>query len=149
MTRETPFAIMPLAARPDVIGPLATLLEATWPDWYGASGQGDADKDLTARSGPGLPKGWVALHGDVAIGTVALTRTSFGAGPEEAPWLGGLCVAPEWRGRGIGGDLVAEVERSVPGPLYTTTREAAPIFQRRGWAVLRDVEDGWQVLRRA
>lgn len=134
---------------PAWIDPLARLLQQVWPDWYGPAGQGSAHSDLCDRCGPGLPRGWVALVDQMPVATVALSAHSFGARPGETPWLTGLCTAPNHRGIGIGTDLIATVESETQGPIYTTTREAAPLFLRRGWHPIRQIEDGWQVLKKA
>lgn len=119
-------------------------MQAAWPDWYGPGGTGNALADLQARATPGLPQGWVAVIAGQPVGTVAVAQTSYGA-QGDGPWLVGLVVDPAHRGQGIGAALIGCAERV--GPLLTTTREAAPLFAARGWTILRDVEDGWQVWR--
>lgn len=135
-----------LADCPEAWEAMAGLMRAVWPDWYGPDGQGDALADLRARAGGGLPHGWIAFAGAEPVGTVALATTSFGALSGEGPWLIGLATAPDWRGRGIGGALIRHVMSAAPGPLYTTTREAAPLFARLGWKDLRGSQDGWRVM---
>lgn len=138
--------VVPLADVPGAQPALARIMEDAWPGWYGPGGQGDAAADLAQRAQPGLPRGWVALTEGYPVGTVALANTSFGAMPDEMPWLIGLVTAPAFRRRGVGDALIAAVETASTGPVYTTTREAMPLFTRRSWRPLRDAGEGWTVL---
>lgn len=149
-----PSADVTCIALPDWQGDLhqvAALLEATWPHHYGPDGPGFALADVAARhAGPNLPWGVVALRGDRVVGTAALADTSFGAEPDEGPWLVGLAVTPDMRNRGIGTALVeacrAEAARRGDTAIYATTRSATGLMHRNGWQDLR-VVGGWQVLR--
>ncbi len=145
--------IRPLADAPEAIPALADLMRAVWPGWYGPGGQGDAEVDLRARSrGDGLPWGVVALAAGRVLGGAALVATSHGAEGGEGPWIAGLLVAPDARGRGVGSTLVGACEdqarrEGVPGA-FVTTVTARGLLLRRGWRVLRVLPDGHAVLHR-
>lgn len=146
-TLASDLRVMPLGAAPRAVPALAGLMRAVWPGWYGPGGQGDAEADLRARMGGGLPLGWVALRAGAAVGTVALAETSHGARPGEGPWLIGLAVSAAQRRQGIASRLVAAVEAHARAPILTTTQTAAGLLARRGWTDLRETPDGWRVMR--
>lgn len=52
-----------------------------------------------------LPMTFVAMDGEQVVGMCSL-RHDDGLGDEMTPWLGGLIVAPLYRGKGIGEQLV-------------------------------------------
>lgn len=142
----TELRVVPLAEVPEAFAALGAVMRAAWPGWYGPGGEGDAEADLRARAAPGLPRGWAAMEGAEPLGTVGLAATSFGAAPGEAPWLIGLVTRPDRRGEGIGAALIRHVMAEAQGPIFTTTREAHPLFLRLGWRDLRDAPEGWRVM---
>lgn len=84
-----------------------------WPDW--ARTQVPAQMATMFTSGPQgrLPVVLAAVEDGLAIGTVAL-RQWFGSEPmAETPWIRGFWVLPERRRQGIGGALLAAVERAA------------------------------------
>jgi predicted N-acetyltransferase YhbS len=144
--------ILTLAEAPGAIPALAALMEAEWPDWYGPGGRGAALADLRGRTRTeGLPLGFVAREGQTVLGGAALAATSYGAEPGETPWIVGLLVAPEARGRGTGSALVAACEARAraagASAIFATTGTARGLLQRRGWSVLRNLGEGQTVLR--
>ncbi|WP_368186089.1 GNAT family N-acetyltransferase [Aestuariibius sp. HNIBRBA575] len=147
----------------DCLGPdqrtqLAQIMTQAWPGWYGTAGQGDASADIAARAeGGDFPIGLAALIDGRAIGTVALSHQSFGQEAGETCWLTGLVVAPEHRGQGIAGRLVAAVadlaKRRGHASICTTTQSARSLLERQHWLHIRDVVDDdraiWHVLSKS
>lgn len=139
--------ILPLcAALNEVSGPLAAVMRGAWPEWYGPSGDGDAESDLARRRrDSGLPYGMVALRAGTRVGTVAIAAESYGALPRECVWLTGLVVAPDMRGRGIASALVAAIEAAAATAsfteIHTTTITAQGLMRRRGWREVRRLPD--------
>ncbi len=143
--------IRPLAEAAGAMAPLAALMRAEWPDWYGPGGPGTPEADLRARCRKsGLPWGVVALGAGMPVGGAALAHVSHGAAAGETPWLVGLVVAPDRRGQGIGSALVAACEAQARAEgfatLFSTTGAARGLLLRRGWRLLRRLEDGQEVL---
>ena len=63
--------------------------------------------ELRAMGGEGLPRTLVAFDGGELVGSVSLLASDDLPGwAGVGPWLASLFVAPSWRGRGIGGQLV-------------------------------------------
>ena len=113
---------------------------ARW--YYGPGGPGDAESDLAACRGRGaLPICLVALNtnGDV-LGTAALKTESVGGEIGVGPWLAGLLVGKDHRGRGVGTALVEAIEQEALrlgfASIYTSTDSAAATMERRGWQAL-------------
>lgn len=128
------------------------LMTDAWPEWYGPEGRGSAACDIARRTrNSGLPFGIVALAGGRPVGTVALDRTSFGEEPGEGPWMTGLVVSTDYRRRGIASALVANAEaaaRAMGHPaIHTATIEASGLIARRGWSIVRQLENGYDILR--
>jgi GNAT superfamily N-acetyltransferase len=129
---------------------LGRLMRAGWPGWYGPGGAGQAEADLAARCRTaGLPFGVVALDAATGepIGTGALSETSYGAADAtEQPWIVGLIVAPDWRGRGVGSGIVAALEAAARAKgwarVHCATEAGEGVLARRGWMRRGTAEDG-------
>ena len=152
VTTTARFRVRPLTECPLQAPAARDLIESTWPEHYGAAGPGDAASAIAARMrSTGLPIGFVALHGDRLVGTVALERTSHGALPTEPLWMTGLAVEPSERRKGVGRALIRCVMEhatsSHAAAVWCATQDAAGIVERIGWQPLRMTSDGWKVYR--
>lgn len=129
-----------LIDRPEMVSPLAALMEREWPGWYnprGASARADLSERLERER---LPLGIVALADGALAGTCALTITSGGLVTERSPWLGGLLVDPALRRQGVGGALLMrarqEAARLGHHHVYALTAHADALFAHEGWRVI-------------
>lgn len=89
---------------------------------------------------------FVLFDGDAPAGTAALSRSDLKARPDLTPWLADVVVDPAFRARGHATALVRRVEAcalaaSVP-VLWLHTATAAPLYERLGWARVRQEHDG-------
>jgi predicted N-acetyltransferase YhbS len=87
-----------------------------------------------------LPIAWVAHDGDTALGTAALRKFDLEGRDDLSPWLGGVFVLPNHRGRGIASALCRVVEgkahdQGVP-QLYLFTHGQEGLYGRLGWSAL-------------
>jgi len=86
---------------------------------------------------PGPEETFVLLEGDTPVGTASLTSDDLPARPDLTPWLAGVFVRPEFRGRGHARALVRWVEdhaRSFGvGRLWLNTGEAEGLYAGLGW----------------
>lgn len=77
--------------------------------------------------------------GGAAVGSCLFVRNELEPAHDLTPWLAGLVVAPGWRGRGFGRDLVRAVERHAArvgcAKLHLYTGAAEPFYAALGWQV--------------
>ena len=122
-----------------------------WLPVPGATEQGMLDRLSLAVDADTLPLALVALHGAEPVGAVSLVQNDGDdSHPARGPWLAGMVVALEWRGRGVGRTLVRallqEARRLGMARLYVGT--ACPGFYKRLGAVLQEQpRSGFWVLR--
>jgi GNAT superfamily N-acetyltransferase len=98
-----------------------------------------------------IPTTFVALEGDVLLGSSSLVRRDMSIRPELAPWLAAVYVTPARRGKGVGTALVhravIEAQRLGVENVYLYTPDKEQFYARRGWSVLERVEyRGWDVV---
>lgn len=91
-----------------------------------------------------LPVTWVAVEGDVLLGSASLVVSDLETRPELKPWLASVFVAPEHRRRGVGGALVRHVVGEAAarsfGELYLFTPDRAPFYEKLGWRTVEELE---------
>lgn len=129
--------ILPLAERPEA----ATLLARAYIELGFAHPADRTEEAVRARLlkglGPGLPATLVGYDGGVLVGTVTVSEQSIDARPDLGPWLSGLFVMPDYRGRGLGMVLIRAAEAAARARginrLYAGTSTAASLFVRAGW----------------
>lgn len=98
--------------------------------------------ESVSRRGP--PQTFVLLDGGVPVGTASLHDHDLDERPALTPWLAGVFVLPQARGRGGATRLVGAVEAAcvdagIPAAwLYTHT--AGPLYSRLGWQAVEIVE---------
>ncbi len=66
-----------------------------------------------------LPIAWVAHENGVVLGTAALRKNDLDGREDLSPWLGGVFVLPQYRGRGVAYKLCQVVERAAWAKGYT------------------------------
>lgn len=84
-----------------------------------------------------IPTTFVALEGDELLGSVTLVDHDMDSRLDLSPWLAGLYVKPEKRGRGVGSALTnyavqAAAQMGVKC-LYLYTESARDLYLRLGW----------------
>ncbi|OAS21770.1 GNAT family N-acetyltransferase [Methylobacterium platani] len=133
-----PHAIVTTTDRPD-LAPLT----ARWRWEAFARGQGRSLAEVTASeaataAGPGpMPRTCVLLVDGAPVGMASLAARDLDPRPDLTPWLAGVYVAPEARGRGHAVRLVAAVEAQAAAlgvaTLWLYTRSAEGLYARIGW----------------
>jgi len=144
-------AVEPLARHPEVLAILERWFEAEWPSYYGPGGRGSARADLQSYANQGsLPVGVVAFRDGDLCGVAALKGSSIASRSHLSPWAAAGLVKSSERGRGVGTELVAALEREAQSlgypHIYCGTSTAESILQRRGWQLMERIEHEGQNL---
>ncbi len=147
MTKPVPdeqLTVTTIAKRPDL---LPTVADWLWREWWQRSGHSLEQTQAIYAVGcaeVGVPQTFVLLAGGTPIGTASLARTDLEERPDLTPWLAGVFVVPEARGRGRVRHLLAAFDgacRAAAIPtawLYTNTAEQ--VYLRGGWHVAETVQ---------
>ncbi len=137
MTEPTRIAL--LGEVPEVIPTLARWYKEQWAAWFAgmAMAEIEADFRLLLQSDH-LPLGLVAFNtSGQPIGVCSLRSDPFDPYPHAGPWLRGLYVTPDERGKNIAGHLIRAAEQTAAQlsltKLYAATHSAAGTFERAGW----------------
>jgi GNAT superfamily N-acetyltransferase len=118
-----------------------TIARWHWDEWGHHDPEGSLQswtEGLAQRTRPaGVPTTFVALDGDAPIGSACLVEHDMSTRPDLSPWLAGVYVVPERRGRGVGSALVRHAtERAgafgIP-TLFLYTNGAEAVYAKLGW----------------
>ena len=136
--------IVRIAQRPDLVPVVAQWL---WDEWHLDAGDSFAairDAVATSVSPSGPPQTFVLLVDNRPIGTASLVAHDLDERPNLTPWLAGVFVIPEARGRGHVIHLIQAVEvacRSAGvGTVWLHTADADRVYARAGWHIVEVVQ---------
>jgi GNAT superfamily N-acetyltransferase len=91
-----------------------------------------------------IPLTLLAFEGDLPVGTSSLVLQDISSRPELSPWVAGVYVLPEHRGKGIGSRLVGLAEqvarRLGVKQLYLFTHDRAGFYANFGWRALEQTQ---------
>jgi GNAT superfamily N-acetyltransferase len=94
-------------------------------------------RDACGRGG--VPSTVVALQDGALCGSAMLVANDMDTRPDLTPWLAGVYVVEDFRGRGWGSALVARIESEASAigadRLYLYTPGAAGFYGRLAWTV--------------
>lgn len=89
-----------------------------------------------------IPTTYVALDGDEPVGSVTLVEHDMSTHQDLTPWLAGMYVKPEHRGKGIGSALVRHLMSKCAemgiARLYLYTQSAGGFYEKLGGSHLED-----------
>jgi predicted N-acetyltransferase YhbS len=92
----------------------------------------------------GIPRTFVAVSGQVPIGSASLIPYDMDTRMELTPWLASVYVVPEQRKQGIGSALVRRVvqEAAMLGyqTIYLYTPDRAKFYESLGWSSLEKMK---------
>jgi GNAT superfamily N-acetyltransferase len=133
-----------IAERPDLVPVVAQWL---WDEWHLDAGDSlEATRDAVAASvsPSGPPQTFVLLVDNRPVGTASLVAHDLAERPNLTPWLAGVFVIPEARGRGHVIHLIQAVEvacRSAGvGTVWLHTTDAERVYARAGWHTVEVIQ---------
>ncbi len=136
--------IVRISDRPDLVPMVAQWL---WDEWHLDAGDTfEATRDAVAASvsSSGPPQTFVLLVDDRPVGTASLVAHDLDERPDLTPWLAGVFVVPEARGRGHVVHLIQAVEvacRSAGvGTAWLHTADAERVYTRAGWYTVEVIQ---------
>ena len=147
MTTSTPtgrLVVTTIAGRPDLLPIVADWL---WREWWQRRGRSLEQTQAiyaSCRAQVGAPQTFVLLADEAPVGTVTLARRDLDERPDLTPWLAGVFVIPEARGRGYVKHLLAAFDEACRAAsigtawLYTNTAER--VYLRAGWQVAEVIQ---------
>lgn len=131
---------MPLAERPELA---ATVGRWHWDEWGSEDPGGSVETWIgmaTYANREAVPALFVALDNEEPVGSASLVSHDLPDRDDLShlrPWLSGVYVVPERRGRGVARALVGRVERGAAwlgvSRLYLYTQTARGLYERLGW----------------
>lgn len=133
----TALRVTTVRQRPDL---LPIIAEWLWREWWERKGRTLEETEATYAecvAERGAPQTFILLEDDIPVGTVTMARKDLDERPDLTPWLAGVFVIPDRRGRGYVRHLFAEFEKACRAApidvawLYTNTAER--IYLRAGW----------------
>lgn len=123
---------------------IETVARWQWGEW----GYLDPNDSLAARiaylhrqaESDGIPTTFVALEGDIPLGSASLVADDMPTHPELSPWLASVYVAPAARGRGVASALVRRIVEQAAAlgitRLYLFTEGARGLYEKLGWQIV-------------
>jgi GNAT superfamily N-acetyltransferase len=136
--------IVRIADRPDLVSILGEWL---WHEWWRDAGytlEQTRSGVAASVSHSGPPQTFVLLADGKPVGTASLVAHDLDERPDLTPWLAGVFVIPEARGRGHVIHLIQAVEaacRSAGIPVvWLYTAGAERVYTRAGWWSVETVQ---------
>jgi predicted N-acetyltransferase YhbS len=140
-----------LLEHPETIPTLSQWFRSQWSEYYAKRTLKDIAQDFYAEENREcLPARLVAFMSGELVGTIALREHAIRDLPEYCPGLGGLLVARQYRGRGIGTELVRAgmnlARQQSYERVYAISVAAGGILKRLGWRQVRSILHGEEKL---
>lgn len=153
----TSLTVTTIKERPDL---LPVMAEWMWHQWWRQTGRTlEQTQAIYAEciAEVGAPQTFVLLEGDRPVGTLTLARKDLEERPDLTPWLAGVFVVPDRRGRGYFQLLLAEFEKACRAASIETawlfTNTAEQVYLKTGWETAEVIHradgEAFTLMRRA
>jgi N-acetylglutamate synthase-like GNAT family acetyltransferase len=140
----TALSITTIRQRPDLLPLVAKWL---WREFWNSDGYSLQQTqaiyaECVAKTG--APQTFVLLEDELPVGTATLAREDLDERPDLTPWLAGVFIVPDRRGRGYVNHLLSEFERACRTAsidvawLYTTTADR--VYAQAGWETVEVIK---------
>jgi len=142
---QRPMQIEYLVDYPEYISELARLHFDEWSYLYpGESLEGRIARLRSSCGRNAIPSVVVALEDGELLGSAMLVAHDMDSRPQLTPWLAGVFVKPQCRGKGTGSALVRRIEAEAHSlgvsTLYLYTPHTESLYERLGWSVTERCE---------
>lgn len=139
-----------LSNHPELVETLGESIYNQWEEMYKKQEKSVADVVETVRSravSDSIPLTMIAIESGVLLGSVTIKENDFADHPDLTPWIAGVFVLPEQRGRGIGKGLVLHAEKIAAdkfsvSELFLYTGSASGLYSQLGYEVFETVDRG-------
>lgn len=133
-----------LCDHPEFVEELAELNFKEWGEFRPGDTLEARTERMRAACGKGaIPSVVVAIEKGTLLGGALLIDSDMKTRPELTPWLAGVYVKTEQRGRGVASQLVKRIVKEAAAlgvpQLYLYTDAAQSLYTRLGWEVIEDV----------
>ncbi|MFJ2713941.1 GNAT family N-acetyltransferase [Pseudomonas sp. NPDC087346] len=133
-----------LCNHPNLIGELAELNFKEWGEFRPGDTLEARTERMRAACGKGaIPSVVVAIEDSQLLGGALLIDSDMKIRPQLTPWLAGVYVKAEQRGRGVASQLVKRIVDEAAAldvrELYLYTDAAQSLYARLGWEVVEDL----------
>jgi len=137
--------IIPLADKKEFIAELAALHHAEWKHLNPSlTLEGRIEAIAEAAGREGIPSIFIAMSGNLLIGSAVLIQNDMDTKLNLSPWLAAVYVKEGFRHQGIATELVARCEdeavRSNANAWYLYTEFASRLYEKLGWRHLERCE---------
>jgi GNAT superfamily N-acetyltransferase len=133
-----------VAKRPDLVPIVAKWLWREWWENWGLSAEETQAMYSKGQVEVGAPQTLILLADDVPVGTASLALQDLEERPDLTPWLAGVFIIPEMRGRGYAYRLLEAFDEACctahveTAWLYTSGAER--MYLKAGWQVAETIE---------
>lgn len=133
-----------LKEKPEIMTTLAAAVHEQWASMYARRGESVADveqKMVSRAVDDRIPLTMVAFEGDTLVGSVTIKNDDFARRSDLNPWIAGVFVLPEFRGKGYSKALIRHAEtigRDTFGleKIYLYTGSAEGLYLKTGYSVV-------------
>ncbi len=131
--------IVDLANAPQQLSTIAQWHQSEWGHLYPGLSLHDRITMMQSflAQNTNLPRMWVMMHEQKAIGTAALVACDLDTHPEWSPWLASVFVLPEHRKKGHGTALIRHAMRAAQQMQYSVltlfTPDQSALYKSLGW----------------
>lgn len=133
-----------LKEKPEVMETLAQAVFDQWSSMYARRGESADDvqaKMVDRAVDDRIPLTMVGFDGDTLIGSVTIKNDDFARRSDLNPWIAGVFVLPEHRGKGYSRELIAHAEtvakeRFDLDKIYLYTGSAEGLYIKTGYTVV-------------
>jgi GNAT superfamily N-acetyltransferase len=96
-----------------------------------------------------MPKTFILLADTEPLGTASLVAHDLDERPDLTPWLAGMLITPQARGRGYAACLINAVEQEARAALISTlwlyTNTAERVYARAGWQTCETIQHNGRI----